>query len=227
MDGWPSTVLRSRPAVHEPHRPRRAIIDTSVLDNWDAAIVERFDALRRSAWIERIDVSFVVSAECLTYLDRTLDEIRKRAQRRGAESAAVGVERVALRSAAVEVATGAYVEGFRRGRRHRAASDSRTTDLETRAAAQARSGVPMACGISPTLLADLDALLEELAGGDASAEGLAHRVSLNALRSVVVESSLSSWLILRGYSGIAPRPPADRGWLSVLRYLAWERRRRG
>jgi hypothetical protein len=186
------------------------IIDTSILDTWDAAIVERFDSIRSGASSDRAPCVLELSVHCLVSLDQTLNDVRRRSQHRSVEGAATGDELTALRSAAVEVAAGAYVDGVRKRRRPGPMvapsrnESARRTDFDT-----------VVCLLPQRLIEDLD---EVLAGFQAD--------ELREARSVVVESAITSWLILRGYA--AAVPPGERlgGWLAAVKVVVSRRRRR-
>jgi hypothetical protein len=212
-----------------------------MLDTWDTAIVERFDAMQSSRSSERVACALRISTECLGYLDRTLHELRKRAQHRGSEALANESELMALRSAAVDVATTAYTDGLRK-RRTRASTSDRgdrfrqpprraTSDLTH--ALDLRQGVSLesvVCMLPPSLLGELDAELRESRHTESlerSRRRPADDLPVEDMRSLVVESSLVAWLILRGYSTAVSKGKSFRGWSSAVRYLARLRRRRG
>jgi hypothetical protein len=122
---------------------------------------------------------------------------------------ATGPELMALRSAAAEVAAAAYVDGLHKRRRHDAEVNvaiRRSDRFET-----------IVCLLSPTLLTDLDEAVRDALLG-------AGEPMLEDARSVVVESALVAWLILRGYSSVVPTD-MPRGWLGVVKYLVGRRRR--
>lgn len=168
--------------------------------------------MRSSHTTDRTACVLTIGADCLVYLDQTLNELRKRARHRSTAAIATGAELMALRSGAVEAA-GAYVDGVRkrrrqgddvRGERAWRASESarRSAARELAARVDARGDLPVeavVCTLSPALLADLDELLRETLYGDAG--------------------------ILRGYSGVVPPGRATRGWLGAVRFLATRRRR--
>jgi hypothetical protein len=193
-------------------------IKASILDTWDAAIVERFDRIRAGAAGERAPYALRVSASCLESLDRTLDELRHRARRRGDEAVSNGAELADLRSAAIELAVGGYVDGLRRRRRPgptvtplRAGSERRPS-LET-----------VVCHLPHDLIDGLDGLLlESLDGRPAGVR----EAELAEARDVVVESTITSWLMLRGYSTMVPAESRAGGWLAAVKWLAGRRTRR-
>jgi hypothetical protein len=199
-------------------------IDTSILDTWDAAIVERFDSIRSSQSSAGVACTLAISKECLASLDQTLNQLRKRSQHRSVEAAATGAELMALRSAAVEVAAGAYVDGLRKRRRQVPApirAGSRTA-VDASGAGDSSRRVPaeiVVCLLSPELLEDLD----EVLGHDAEDDG--RPVELSEVRDVVVESAIASWLMLRGYAAAVPRGGHVGGWLGAVRLLASLRKR--
>lgn len=210
-----------------------------MLDTWDAAIVGRFDAIRSSQPVEQAACTLTVSRDCLLYLDHTLNALRKRAQHRGAYSAASGSELTALRSAAVEVAASAYIDGVRRRQRQEAdvnvgdaasepsdRSATMASGLAQRSEAHRRGDLTtITCLLSPTLLTNLDDVLGQRLPEHVE---LAHRPrapvdGIDDLRSVVVESAVMAWLLLRGYSTAVPRARRRSGWLKSVRYLVARR----
>lgn len=204
--------------------------------------MERFDAMRSSQSPEQIACTLTISSEYLSYLDKTLNELRKRARHRSTDPVADGPELMALRSAAVEVAARAYVDGLRKRRRHGHEAGGRNlnpmlgnarpgltfqTMRQTRGSRRARFHT-IVCALSPPLLADLDEALQEILGGEShGADEPGADVGLEDARSIVVESAIVAWLILRGYSAAAPTGGPPRVWLGVVKYLAGRRRRRG
>jgi hypothetical protein len=74
----------------------------------------------------------------------------------------------------------------------------------------------------------LDEVVDDVLGQNDLA--LDESVTLEAMRSMVVESALTAWLILRGSSSVAPSRQAPRGWRSSVAILArtrsWRGRRR-
>lgn len=206
-----------------------------MLDTWDAAIVGRFDAIRSSQPVEQAACTLTVSRDCLLYLDHTLNALRKRAQHRGAYSAASGPELTALRSAAVEVAASAYIDGVRRRQRHEAygnvgdvargpstRSATLASGLAQRREARRRGDLKaITCLLSPTLLTSLDDVLgQRLPEHVDLAHGRREPVDgIDDLRSVVVESAVMAWLLLRGYSEAVPRASRRSGWFTRMRHL--------
>jgi hypothetical protein len=202
------------------------------LDTWDAAIVERFDSIRSSLSSARMACTLAIGRDCLASLDQTLNELRKRSQHRSTEAAATGPELMALRSAAVEVAAGAYADGLRKRRRQVSAATGTAglmpgrTTMDTFVAGRSSPRRPVetvVCLLSRELLEDLDEVLGEVLGGDAADERPAE---LGEARDVVVESAIASWLILRGYSTVVPSGSHVGGWLGAVRLLASRRKRR-
>lgn len=185
-----------------------------MLDTWDSTVIARFDAMRSSQPMERAACGLMMDRRCVRNLDHTLHDLRRRAQRRGVGAMASEPELTLLRSAAVEVAVGAYVDGvtWRRERDYRAISSGCT-------AADERSGSTL--GIArrrgarrPVLLDSLVIVLlpaELLAGLDglvreAMSEGPRRRGgswgpedALEDLRSAAVEAAIGAWLAFRGY----------------------------
>lgn len=216
-----------------PASIRRNTIDTSMLDTWDAAIVERFDAIRSSQSGEQAICTLAISRACLVNLDQTLNALRRRAQHRSADSVAGGAELTALRSAALEVAVSAYVDGVTRRQRHEASANvgypvsgaaaknaAIASGLAQREACNRGDFEPVPCLLAPALLTSLDEMLAQL---------LPERVEIGyrspgpvaghgELRSVVAEAAVTAWLLLRGYSA-APPPTRRGGWLTTVKYL--------
>jgi hypothetical protein len=181
--------------------------DTFIIDTWDAAVVERFDSIRMGASRDRIRCGFHMSSHCLTSLDQTLNELRTRSRQENSETTPAEDELIALRSAAVEVAAGAYIAGVRERRE----PSSMTVPART-GSARHMDLKRIECLLPPRMLTELDEVLG--VGGKAPKE----------VRDVAVESAISSWLILRGYAAVTPRGSGGR--LRVLMGLV-NRRQRG
>jgi hypothetical protein len=194
-------------------------MDRSILDTWDAQIIERVDRIRSGDAGERVPCTLRMSAGCLEALDQTLNELRKRSQRRSTDARAIGAELVDLRSSAIELAVSGYVDGVRRRQRPRPAATLFRTGNTRRAPAEA-----IMCLLADELLDDLDELLRDLLGGTAGA-GSVTAAELTDARDVVVESAITSWLMLRGYSAIVPAAARRNGWFGAVRLLARRRLR--
>ena len=135
---------------------------------------------------------------------------------------------MALRSAAVEVAAGAYADGLRKRRRQvpapiRAASRTAVDASGVGGSSRRGSGEIVVCLLSPELLGDLDEVLGEVLRHDAADDR--RPMELNEARDVVVESAIASWLMLRGYAAAVPRGGHVGGWLGAVRLLASLRKR--
>jgi hypothetical protein len=212
----------------------------SILDTWDAMVVERFDLLQSAGSAGRESCAFTISSQCLLSLDQTVNELGRRTRNCSIDPTASGAELVDLRSAAIEVVAGAYVDRLvsegrqqgpaedRVGRHDRAKSDDgNAREVIQRAAAQAR-GATVVCSLSPALVVGLDEAVGDVLGQNDLA--LDESVTLEAMRSMVVESALTAWLILRGSSSLAPSRQAPTSWLSSVASLArtragrWRRR---
>jgi hypothetical protein len=142
--------------------------------------------------------------------------------------AATGAELMALRSAAVEVAVGAYADGIRKRRRHVPAASAVTFVPNTSGVARpGRSGPRLAesitCLLSPEVIDDLDEVLGATPDDGAGPEPVSE---LKEAREVVIEAAIGSWLILRGYSALVPAGTRFGGVLGIARLLA-SRRRQG
>lgn len=215
-------------------------IDTSVLNTWDATVVGRFDLLWLAGSAERESCELTISNQCLLSLDRTVNDLRKRAQSRGTRPTACGAELAALRSAAIEVATEQYVgrlvsrapkrcpDGARPSRSNRPnGQDGSAREVIQRATAQA-GGATVVCSLPPAVLGRLDEVVKDVLRQNDLALG--ESVTLEAMRSMVVESVLMAWLMLRGSSSMARNSGAPRGWLRSVASMAragarrWRRR---
>ncbi|MEX1142830.1 MAG: hypothetical protein WD399_07390 [Thermoleophilaceae bacterium] len=209
-----------------------------MLDTWDAAIVRRFDALRSPRPAESTACALAMTSDCLARLDRTLEELRRRSQHRGSAPVARGPELTALRSAAVEVAATASVDGLRRRRRNgpwtevggsQAVADMRASSGPRQAVPARRQAErqPVLCLLSPPLLAEIDAVLTETLEPDVNEQRTARQpeVTLDDLRSGLVETAVSAWLSLRGYSPLVPSEGRRAGWVESLRDVVAGRRR--
>lgn len=230
-----ATLLRCWPTSSHELALRRGqegkTIDTSILDTWDAATIERFDSIRSNQSGAGTACTLAISKDCLASLDQMLNELRKRALHRSVEPAATGAELMALRSAAVEVAAGAYAHGLGKRRRqvpaasHGAALVAGRTTLDTSgvgASYPPRSTEVVVCLLSRELLEDLDEVLGEVRRLGAADDG--RPMALSEAREVVVESAITSWLILRGYSALVPPGDHVGGWLGAVTRLAGFRR---
>jgi hypothetical protein len=173
--------------------------------------------------------TLTLSKDCLVSLDQTLNELRKRSQHRSIEAAATDSELMALRSAAVEVAVGAYADGLRKRRRQVPGPSSVTfipnpMGAKIAGASSPRRPVePIVCLLPRGLVEDLDEVLRAALYDDARPGRAAQ---LREARNVVVESAIGSWLILRGYSAVVPPGARVGGLLGVARLLASRRRQR-
>lgn len=229
---------RAVPGVGEsPSLFEQRAIDTSSLDTWDAAVVERFNLLQSAGSPRQESCALTVSRQCLSSLDRTVNELRRRTRSGEADPVASGGELADLRSAAVEVVAGAYVDplvgrGRQQGRVGRRSSDERdenegAREVIQRVVAQV-GGATVVCRLSPTLVVGLNEVVDDvLAQNDLV---LDESVMLETMRSVVVESALTAWLILRGSLSVTPGWQAPAGWFgsvaSLTRKRAWRWRRR-
>jgi hypothetical protein len=196
----------------EPPRPEAD--RSSVLHAWDEAILDCFAEIKRSPSLERAPCTLRMSRDCLRCLDETLATLR------GGRWSRVGDDEDlwALRSAAIEVATRSYVSGVG-ARQAGVGARSRRRPLW--------DGPPqippnpergelerVVCALPQDLLAELDALTGSPSGRARSTAG----EHLMAARSVAIESAVTAWLILRGYSAVAPHEGA-RDWRDALRRL--------
>lgn len=169
--------------------------------------------------------TLAISAECLASLDQTLNQLRKRSQHRSIEAAATGAELMALRSAAVEVAAGAYVDGSRKRRRQvpapvRTEMRSPTAIDTSQVGGSSRRGPAeiVVCLLSSELLDDLDEVLGEVLRHGAADDR--RPLERSEARDVVVESAIASWLMLRGYAAVVPPGGRVGGWCGAVRLLA-------
>ncbi len=186
---------------------------SSVLHAWDEAILGCFAEIKRSPSLERTPCTLRMSRDCVRCLDETLGVLRG-----GRWSRVGGDEDLwALRSAAIEVATRSYVSGVSARQTERRALSRRKPlwDGPPHVAPNPERGEleRVVCALPQDLLAELDALTGSL-GRERPAAG-EHRM---AARSVAIESAVTAWLILRGYSAVAPAEGA-RGWRDALRRL--------
>lgn len=204
-----------------------------MLNTWDAAIIRRYNQFRSSSSTERTGYTVTLASDSLEYLDRTLNELRRRSPYRGIEAVAEGAELTALRSAAVEVAASSYADGVRHrrplghsgGDRRR----DRGLDLRNRVAARRSQRLrSIVCLLSPDLVADLDDVLSDALGmqADTLDRGTARQVGLEEARSVVIEAAVVAWLILRGYSAAVPARRPFGSWLAAVLHLTRSRGRR-
>lgn len=210
-----------------------------MLDTWDAEILARFDALWSSPPAESAACRLTITGDCLARLDQTLNELRERGRQHSGVAVACGPELTALRSAAVEVAAGAYVQGLKRRRRHGGATSvdgPRRVDERTPASPALRAAIderrqgacrPIVCLVSPELLAELDDMLADVpvlgeAGPHADRRP---EPALEEMRSMVVEAAIAAWLMLRTHSAVSLAERRPRGWLDSVRQLVARRRR--
>lgn len=187
-----------------------------MLDAWDSAILDCFEEINRAPTADRTPCTLRLTRDCVRCLDETLARLRP-----GGWTGAGDGEQWALRSAAIEVATRSYVDGVKARRspavprsRRRSPWDGRGTPEPGRSAREELES--LVCALPRDLIGDLDALAAR-----PSASGRERPVKgdhLMAARSVVVESAVTAWLILRGY-GAVPSPRPRRGALALLRDL--------
>jgi hypothetical protein len=196
--------------------PSPEVDRASVLDAWDEAILTCFAEIRHTPSLERTPCTVRLSQDCLRCLDETLATLR------GANRSRPGSdgELWALRSAAIEVATRSYVGGVR-GRRRGALAYPRRGSAWERESPPAATNTATAvevvvCALPRDLLMQLDALAP--GRGRPPARELVPGDQLVAARSVVVESAVTAWLILRGYSTVAPSG-RRHGLLAMLRQV--------
>lgn len=199
--------MASEPPLPEADR-------SSVLHAWDEAILRCFAEIKRAPSSERVPSTLRMSGDCLRCLDETLATLR------GPRWSRVGEDEDlwALRSAAIEVATRSYVSGVRARQSGAGARPRRRPlwDGPPRIPPNPDRGEleRVVCALPQDLLAELDALTGSPPGRERSAAG----EHLMAARSVAIESAVTAWLILRGYSAVAPYEGA-RDWRGALRRM--------
>ncbi|NLT06555.1 MAG: hypothetical protein GXY03_09600 [Solirubrobacterales bacterium] len=196
--------------------PRHRGERSAALEAWDQAILDCFQEIRQTPTGDRTPCTLRLSRGCVDALDEALARLRPLGWSSGGDDTAW-----ALRSAAIEVATRSHVGGAR--------ARSGLTTRRERSARRARRVQPalrlddgelvtIVCTLPSRLLTELDELVPGRSPARARPATTEH---LMAARSVLVESAVSAWLILRGYPTAAPRR-RRRSVASLLKALRRE-----